>query len=242
MIGFLERYYSFALALGLPTPLWVLAAHGDGASLRDAAIWTAILLGCWLWITKRRGYQVRGAWRHPSVAEAKLYRRLLLGSVLIDIAAQALLFRADRPEKIELVKNFGLHSVFHASEFELFHLIFYLYFLYLFFLGARFFRFANPYLDRLWLVSAPLALGGASALFGSRLFFGGVHNAFYFAGPLMWICPPCASPHFASYAWTPADLFVHAAFLAPVILIVSYFVPRAARGETNGASQRLAYS
>jgi hypothetical protein len=37
----------------------------------------------------------------------------------------------------------------------------------------------------------------------------------------MWICPPCASPHASGYVWTPADLFVHPAFLPPVILIAS---------------------
>jgi hypothetical protein len=68
-------------------------------------------------------------------------------------------------------------------------------------------------------------LGGAIALLGERLVFGGVHNSFYFAGWLMWLCPPCASPRFASYAWTPADFFVHAAVMPAIILLVSYLVP-----------------
>ena len=231
MIRFLERYFSIGLALLLPAPLWVMSAFGDTAALRDAAIWTAVLLSCWLLITKRRGFQIRGTWRAPNIAEAKLYRRLLLGVVLIDVASQALLFRADRPEKVELFKNFGLHSVYHPSDFELFHVVFF-YFLYVFFLGALFFRFSNKHLDRVWLVSSTFALGGAIALFGSRLLLGGAYNSFYFAGPLMWICPPCASPHFRSYAWTPADFFVHAAILPLIVLIVSYIVPATQRNVT----------
>ena len=233
MIRFLERYYSMALVLLLPAPLWVGAATGDPGALRDASIWTAVLFACWLLITKRRGFQIRGNWRQPTTAEAKLYRRLLLCVVLIDVASQALLFSADRPEKVELFKNFGLHSVYHQSDFEFFHVVLFLYFLYLFFLGALFFRFSNKHLDRVWLVSGTFALGGAIALFGSRLLFGGAFNSFYFAGPLMWICPPCASPHFRSYAWTPADFFVHAAFLPLIVLIVSYIVPATERSVTS---------
>lgn len=225
MIEFLKRCYSIILILALPAPLWVLAAYGDNAALHDAGIWTAVLLGCWLLVTKVRGYHVRGDWRHPTQRESKIYRRLLLSVVLIDIGSQALLFRADRLKKMELIQNFGLHSVFHPGEFELFHLILFLYFLYIFFLGARFFRFANEHLDRIWLTSAPFALGSAMALFGSRLLFGGVYNTLHFAGPLMWLCPTCASPYIAGYASTPADLFVHAAFLPPLILIASYIIP-----------------
>jgi hypothetical protein len=94
-----------------------------------------------------------------------------------------------------------------------------------------FFRFSNARVDRVWIVSCTFALGGAIALFGERFVFGGVHNSFYVAGPLMWICPPCASPRFSSYAWTPADLFVHAAFMPPVILLASY-VARAGNRKT----------
>jgi len=220
----------------LPAPLWILAVSGDGAALRDACIWTAVLLGLWLLVTKRRGFQIRGSWRWPTQTESRFYCRLLLGVVLIDIGSQALLFRADRPEKVELFRNFGLHSVYHSSDFELFHLILLSYLVYLFLLGALFFRFSNKHLDRVWLVSSTFALGGAIALFGARLFFGGAYNTFYFAGPLMWICPTCASPYFKSYAWTPGDLFVHAAFLPVIVLIVSFIVP--AKAPNAGASNQ----
>lgn len=234
MVGFLKRYYSITLALALPAPLW-LSAVDDPIALRDALIWTAVLFGCWL-LTRTRRYQVAGEWRPPGASEAKLYRRLWLAAVLTDIASQALLFRDNPLYKLEIVKNFGLRSAFHPAEFEGFHFILYLYFFYVFFLGVRFFRFHNAYVDRVWLACGAFALGGATALFGSRLFFGGVYNAFYFSGPLMWICPPCASPHLAGYIWTPADLFVHAAFLPPIILIASYFVParRAASATSRG--------
>lgn len=229
MIAILTRYYAFTLTLSLVVPFWLGALLSDAGAfeqrLRDALVWTVVLLGTWLLIARRRGFQVKGIWRHPSPIEAKLYQRLLLGVVLIDICAQAFLFRWDRPQQLEIFKNFGLHSVFHPGEFELFHVVLLIYFLYLFLVGALFFRFSNKHLDRIWLVSGTCALGGALALFGARLFFGGVYNTFYFAGPLMWLCPPCASPRFISYAWTPADFFVHAAFLPIPVLIVSYFVP-----------------
>lgn len=228
MLALLSRYYALTLALALVAPLWLSAAFTEPAlvatRLRDALIWTGVLVACWLLITKHRGLAIRGVWSSPTRAEAKLYARLFLGVLLIDFGSKALFFRWGRPQQVELFKNFGLHSVFHETAFEPFHFILLLYFFYLFLLGALFFRFSNKHLDRIWFVSAIVALGGAIGLFGERLLFGGVHNSFYFAGPLMWICPPCASPRFASYAWTPADLFVHAAFLPVIVLIVSYFV------------------
>jgi len=225
---FLKKYYAVILVLALVAPLWLRAATNYTAGIAaftDALIWTALLLGCRLLIAKLAGFQVRGTWRKPRAAEFRLYMRLMLGVLLLDFGSKALFFRWDRPQPIELFRNFGLHSVFHETDFELFHLVLLIYFLYVFFLGAVYFRFSNKSLDRVWLVSCSFALGGAIALFGERLLFGGVHNSFYFAGALMWICPPCASPRFASYAWTPADLFVHAAFMPIIVLITSYYVP-----------------
>ena len=237
MIAFLNRYYAFGLIVALLAPLWLFTvtseAPSDSSALHDALIWTAVLLGCWLLIAKRRGFEVRGGWRAPTQKEANLYFRLLIGVLLVDFGSKALFFHWDRPYKVEVFKNFGLHSVFHATAFEPFHVILLLYFSYVFLIGALFFRFSNKHLDRVWLVSCTFALGGAVALFSERLMFGGVHNSFFFAGPLMWICPPCASPHFDSYAWTPADFFVHAAFMPLVILLVSYFVP--ARAQVDAA-------
>jgi lipoprotein signal peptidase len=228
MIAYLNRYYAFGLVMALLAPLWLFTLTGRAtlaSSLQDALIWTVVLVGCWLLITKRRGFGVRGAWRKPTKEEAQLYFRLLIGVLLVDFGSKAFFFRWDRPDKIEVFKNFGLHSVFHATAFEPFHLIVLLYFFYVFLLGAMYFRFSNSHLDRAWLVSCTFALGGAIALFGERLMFGGVHDSFFFAGAMMWVCPPCASPQAASYAWTPADLFVHAAFMPIIILWVSYLVP-----------------
>ncbi|MGH7794271.1 MAG: hypothetical protein ACREQ2_05135 [Candidatus Binatia bacterium] len=233
----MQRYFSFGLVLWFVTPLWLAGAFSDAASFldrfRDALIWSAVLLGLWLLITQRRGFHVRGTWRNPERREVKIYMGLFLAVLLIDVGSKALFFRWDRPHQVELIKNFGLHSVFHETAFETFHFILLIYFLYLFFIGGLFFRFTNAALDRIWMVSCTFALAGALALFGERFIFGGVHNSFYVAGPLMWICPPCASPRFSSYAWTPADFFVHAAFLPLIILIVSYFVP--SRAPANAA-------
>ena len=232
MIAYLQRYFSFVLVLSLVAPLWLIGVFSDSASFqdrfRDALIWSGILLALWILITKRRGFQLNGTWRRPERREIKMYARLLLGVLLIDFGSKALFFRWDRPHQVEVIKNFGLHSVFHETAFESFHFFLLIYFLYWFFLGGLFFRFANLALDRIWIVTSTFALGGAIALFGERFIFGGVHNSFYFAGPLMWICPTCASPRFSSYAWTPADLFVHAAFMPLVIFLVSYLAP--ARG------------
>ena len=228
MIEFFKKYYALGLVLALVAPLWLGAlsssAEFSSDAIHDALIWTAVLFGCWWIITKHPGFRVRGIWRMPASAETKFYVRLLLGVLLLDFGSKALFFRADRPQQVELIKNFGFHSVFHETAFEPFHLILLAYFLYLFFFGGLFFRFASLNLDRIWMASCTFALGGALALFGERLMFGGVHNSFYFAGPLMWICPPCASRFFSSYAWTPADLFVHAALMAPIIFLASYFV------------------
>jgi hypothetical protein len=226
VIELFKNHYAIGLIAGLLAPLWLSAASMgfSFASLRDAIIWTGVLLGCWLLITKHPGFRVRGVWRLPTSEEVKFYTRSLLGVLLLDFGSKALFFRWDRPHQVELVKNFGLHSVFHETAFEPFHLILLIYFFYLFFLGGMFFRYANPTLDRIWMICCTFALGGGIALFGERALFGGVHNSFYFSGPLMWICPPCASPIFSSYAWTPADLFVHAAFMPPFILLTSYFV------------------
>ena len=243
MIDYLQRYFSLVLVLSLVAPLWLIGALSDSPSFhhrfRDAVIWSGILLALWMLIRLRRGYQVNGTWRNPRAFELKLYLRTLLAVLLIDIGSKALFFRWDRPEQVELIKNFGLHSVFHETAFEPFHFFLFVYFLYVFFLGGLFFRFANSVLDRIWLVSSTFALGGGIALFGERAMFGGVHNSFYFAGPLMWICPPCASPSFSSYAWTPADLFVHAAFMPLVILMMSYLDPaRLAQARASGSAPR----
>ena len=229
MVAILTRYYAFTLVIALVMPLWLIAVFSDATGfeqrLRDALVWTVVLLAAWLLIAKRRGFQVKGIWRNPSPSEAKLYQRLLLGVLLTDVGSQAFLFRWDRPRQVEIFKNFGLHSVFHPAQFELFHFVLLVYFLYVFLLGTLFFRFSNKHMDRIWFVAGTCALGGALALFGSRLLFGGAYNSFYFAGLLIWICPPCASPSFISYAWTPADLFVHAAFSFNRRTAVLSFVP-----------------
>jgi hypothetical protein len=228
IIYLLKRYYWLGLLLALLAPLWIHAASGSAdefARTKDALIWTGVLLGCRLLMTKYPDFAVRGVWRAPTSKELKMYLRLVLGIIIIDYGSKAIFFRWDRPLQVEVFKNFGLHSVYHVHPLEVFHLILYLYFLYVFLVGALFFRFSDKWLDRLWLVSSTSALGGATALFGERLLFGGVQNSFYFAGPLMWLCPPCASPHFSSYAWTPADFFVHAAFAPVLILIASCFIP-----------------
>jgi lipoprotein signal peptidase len=237
MITFLRGYFSLLLVLALVAPLWLTGALSEAASLQerfhDALIWSAVLFGCWLLIRTKRGFHVKGLWRKPEPSEMKLYLRLLLAVLLVDFGSKALFFRWDRPYQVEVIKNFGLHSVFHETAFEPFHFVLLIYFLYLFLLGGWFFRFANSSLDRVWMISCTFALGGALALLGERFLFGGVHNSFYFAGPLMWICPPCASPRFSSYAWTPADLFVHAAFLPLFILVLSYFAPPRQSRDTD---------
>lgn len=229
MITYLNRYYSLLLMLLLVTPLWLAGLFANADSFhhrfKDALIWSGLLFGFWLLITKLRGYHVNGTWRRPKPFELKLYLRMLLAVLLIDVGSKALFFEWNRPGQVEIIKNFGLHSVFHETPFEPFHFFLSIYFVYVFFVGGLFFRFANVVLDRIWIVCCTFALGGALALFGERAIFGGVHNSFYFAGPLMWICPTCASPRFSSYAWTPADLFVHAAFFPALILLMSYAVP-----------------
>jgi hypothetical protein len=225
---YLKRYYGPGLILALIAPLWWHAASPYGNSStpsKDALIWTVILLACWSLPRRYSGFEVKGVWRHPSGTEALFYARLALSALLIDFGSKALFFRWDRPYRVEIIKNFGLHSVFHQTPFEPFHAILLFYLCYVFALGALFFRFANKLVDRVWLISSALALAGALALFSERFLFGGVHNSFYFAGKLMWLCPTCASPYFASYAWTPADFFVHAAFAPPLILLASYVLP-----------------
>jgi lipoprotein signal peptidase len=242
MISRLNRHYSLGLLLVLIAPFWLstMLNTADSATqaTRDALIWTGVLGACWLLITKHPHFHVKGTWRKPVPEEARFYARLLLMVLLVDFGSKALFFRWDRPEKIQLVKNFGLHSVFHPGEFELFHFVLLLYFAYLFLVGAMFFRFHERRLDRAWMITSTFALGGAIALFGERLLFHGVHNSFYLAGPLMWLCPPCASPYFASYAWTPADFFVHAAFAPILILIASYFTSPA-REPTNVSESQV---
>jgi hypothetical protein len=52
VIEFFKKYYAIGLVLALVAPLWLGAAASDGANrvqaLRDALIWTGVLLGCWL--------------------------------------------------------------------------------------------------------------------------------------------------------------------------------------------------
>jgi hypothetical protein len=224
MVSFLDRYYSLILALALPAPLWAGATLGSGA-LTDGIIWSALLLAIWILVNRIPRYQIRGSWIDPARLRTYLYSRILLAVLIIDFGSKALFFRWDRPEPVEWFKNFGLHSVFHPTEFETFHIYLLGYFSYLFVLGPLYFRFDNRTLDRLWIATSAVGLGGTVALVTERLFFDGVHNSFYFAGPLMWLCPVCASPIAISYAWTPADFFWHA-IIAPIFLVVvSYFAP-----------------
>jgi lipoprotein signal peptidase len=236
MAGLLDRYYAVTLVLTLLAPLWFAAVASPStqrlSSLHDALIWTAILLTGLFAVRALPRYGVRGEWRKPTRQESTFYLRLLLAVLVVDYGSKFLFFRWNRPEQIEVFKNFGLHSVFHVTGFETFHVFLLLYFSYLFWLGPWYFRFANRKLDRIWMVSSTLALGGAVALITERFLTGGVRDSFYFAGPLMWICPPCASPRFSSYAWTPADLFVHAAIVPFFILLASYLV----RGKPSGAA------
>jgi len=237
MAALLNRYFSSFLVLSLLAPLWIGVTAASQrqfpTALHTAMVWSAVLAMGWSVLRFLPRYHVRGAWRSPNKKDSRFYLRTLLAVLLIDFGSKALFFRWDRPEQVEILPNFGLHSVFHATEFETFHFYLLLYFTYWFLLGPLFFRFANSALDRLWLGSAPFALGGAMALTFERLIFGGVHNSFYFAGSLMWLCPPCASPAFTSYAWTPADFFVHAAIFPLIILLLSYFPGVSSRGDAG---------
>ena len=242
MAKFLDRYYSLILVLALPAPLWFgevanLPTLGL-AALHDGIIWSGLLLAGWLLVKRFPRYHIRGDWCSPTRREFSFYFRLLLAVLIIDFGSKALFFNSERPQKVELFKNFGLHSVFHTSSFDSFHVLLMLCFFYLFMIGPLFFRFSNRSLDRIWMISCASALGGTAALVTEKFLFAGVHNSFYFAGPLMWLCPPCASPHFVSYAWTPADFFWHAAVVPIVLLIASYFVPapRPSSGSSSGAS------
>jgi len=224
-----DRYYALILVLALPAPLWLGVIFSQGAArlsaLNDVIVWSGLLLTGWLVTKKIPSLNIRGKWCSPTKQVASFYLRLLFLFLIIDFGSKAFFFRWDRPGQVEVFKNFGLHSVFHPTPFEAFHVFLMLYFVYLFLLGPLFFRFFSKGLDLIWLISSASAFGGAAALVTERLFFDGVHNSFYFAGPLMWLCPPCTSPRFISYAWTPADFFWHAAFIPFFVLIASYFVP-----------------
>lgn len=228
MAALLDRYYATTLVLALLAPLWLDVVANLGAerstALHDALVWSGVLIGL-LSLTKISRYQIRGHWRSPSKRESNLYLRMLLALLLIDFGSKALFFHWDRPGQVEIFKNFGLHSVFHVTPFESFHIGLLFYCLFIFLLGPWFFRFSNKHLDRVWLISSAITLGGVIPLVTERFLFGGVHDSFYFAGPLMYLCPTCASPHFASYAWTPADFFVHAGVVPLIVMMVSYLAP-----------------
>lgn len=228
MAALLERYYAATLVLALLAPLWldVVPNFGAerGAALNDAVVWSGVLIGLFL-LTKFSRYQIRGHWRSPSKRESNLYTRLLLALLLIDFGSKALFFHWDRPGQVEIFKNFGFHSVFHVTPFESFHVALLFYSVYIFLLGSWFFRFSNKHLDSIWMISSAITLGGVIPLVTERFLFGGVHDSFYFAGPLMYLCPTCASPNFISYAWTPADFFVHAGVVPLVVIMVSYLAP-----------------
>ncbi|HEX9264851.1 MAG TPA: hypothetical protein VF977_10805, partial [Candidatus Binatia bacterium] len=79
MIGYFKKYYAIALVLALVAPLWLRVVSDNRAGqMKDALIWTGVLLGYWLLVTKHPGFRLRGTWRKPTPAEAKLYIRLLL--------------------------------------------------------------------------------------------------------------------------------------------------------------------
>ena len=66
IIYLLKRYYWLGLLLALLAPLWIRAASGnvdEFAPTKDALIWTGVLLGCRLLMTKYPGFAVRGVWR-----------------------------------------------------------------------------------------------------------------------------------------------------------------------------------
>ena len=111
--------------------------------LHTALVWSGVLLVGWSVLRFIRRYHVRGIWRSPTRQESSFYVRLLLAVLLIDFGSKALFFRWDRPEQVEILPNFGFHSVFHATEFETFHIYLLLYFTYWFLLGPWYFRFAN---------------------------------------------------------------------------------------------------
>jgi hypothetical protein len=196
----------------------------EPTALQDGVVWSAVLLAGWILVRKFPRYHIRGTWRRPTRQDASLFFRLLLAVLIIDFGSKALFFRWDRPQQVELFKNFGLHSVFHPTQFDSFHVYLMVYFFYMFVVARLYFRFSNRTLDRIWIACCAAGLGGTTALVLERLLFDGVHNSFYFAGSLMWLCPPCMSPIAGSYAWTPADFFWHAAFLPLFLLLASYFV------------------
>jgi len=228
MAALLERYYAPTLVLALLAPMWLDLIPNFGAlelaAIHDTAVWSGVLIGLLL-MTKIPRYQMRGHWRSPSIEESRRYTRLLLALLLIDFGSKALFFRWDRPGQVEIFKNFGLHSVFHVTPFESFHTGLLFYSVYIYLLAPLFFRYSNKHLDKISLISSAITLAGIIPLVTERYLFGGVHDSFYFAGPLMYLCPTCASPHFASYAWTPADFFVHACIVPLVVMVVAFLAP-----------------
>ena len=234
MAALLDRYYAPMLVLALLAPLWLdlianVSSQGSAAII-DAAVWSGVLIGLLL-LTKIPRYQMRGHWRSPSSEKSRRYMRLLLVLLLIDFGSKALFFRWDRPGQVEVFKNFGLHSVFHVTPFESFHTGLLLYSVYIYMLAPLFFRYSNKHLDNISLISSAITLGGVIPLVTERYLFGGVHNSFFFAGALMYLCPTCASRHFASYAWTPADFFVHACVVPLVVMVASYLAPPRTAGS-----------
>lgn len=238
----LARFYSPLLVGALLAPLWFAvltsSAAEQSAQLRDAVVWSGILIGLWL-LTRLPRYQILGEWRSPAKTEATRYWRCLLIFMLVDFGSKALFFDWQRPWQVEIFNHFGLHSVFHVTPFEPFHVHLLLYSLFMFLLGPLFFRFANKELDRIWMISSAITLAGVIPLVSERFLFGGVHDSFYFSGPLMLLCPTCYSPHFISYAWTPADFFVHAGIMPSIVTVVSYLARPKNRAEQRDGIDRL---
>ena len=127
MIEFFKKYYAIGLvvlgargaALARRHP--VSAQTTRFSALRDALIWTGVLLSCWLQLTRHPVFP-SGNMAKTDCGETKLYTRLLLECNNCRLRSKRYSSAGISRIMVQVVKNFGLHSVYHADSLEAFSL------------------------------------------------------------------------------------------------------------------------
>ncbi len=167
----------------------------------------------------------RGIWTGPEKPVVSGYIIISLITAFADIFPKYLLYDSNSGNKRAISKNFGFQSLFNPDPLSLKIVLTLAVFLWIFFVGALFFRFNIKLYDRAWIALSSMTFSASLVMTLERILFKGIHDIFYFEKKLRYLCPLCGVKY-KTYAWCPADIFISWSILFLLFLYIASLVKR----------------